>query len=97
VILLGHLRMNVEQAIDALLTVASVVFPDDIESKIDPDVNSKNLKQTLEDILQNRGVSLDTLMRDQGRPSTRCKCMPHLMEDSLHSCTYQRPLRRSIF
>jgi len=90
--------MNVEEAIYALLTVASVVFSDDTESKIDPEVNSKNLKQVLENVLQNRGVPLDTLMRNKGRPSSDCKVYAASQNGVFHSLMHLSAfLHRRIF
>jgi hypothetical protein len=72
-IMLGHLRMNVEQAIDALLTIAYAVFPGDSEPVADLEVNSKNLREAVEGMLQTTGIPLDTKMNDQRHPSTKCK------------------------
>lgn len=71
--MLGHLRMNVEQAIDALLTIASSTFPEEANGEVDPVKNTQNLKEAIENMLQTMEVPLDTKMNDQRRLADRCK------------------------
>lgn len=74
-LMLGHLRMTVDQTIDALLSVASAVFPQDTVTyaKTDVEVNSTKLKSAIEDILAARNVPIETkINEDSGSPST-CK------------------------
>jgi hypothetical protein len=70
--MLGHLRMNVNEAIDALLEVALSVFPEGSQQTSDPETNSRNLKMSIERLLQARGLPPDTKMVDRSRPSMRC-------------------------
>jgi hypothetical protein len=72
-IMLGHLRMNVDQAIDALITVATAVFSDNSEDVADPENNSMKLKEAIEDMLQTRGIPVGAKMYERGGPQTRCK------------------------
>jgi hypothetical protein len=72
-LILGHLRMNVSEAIDALLDVASAIFPEDSQQTADLELNTSNLKEAIEGLLQRRAVALDTKMNDPNRQSTRCK------------------------
>jgi len=72
-VMLGHLRMNVNQAIDSLLDVASAVFTKDSLEGSNPEVNSKKLKEAIEDMLQARGIPLSTRMNDPNRLETQCK------------------------
>ncbi|KIM24435.1 hypothetical protein M408DRAFT_47959, partial [Serendipita vermifera MAFF 305830] len=60
-IMLGLLRMNVNEAIDGLLDVTSCVFPDDSSDVIDREANTNNLRGAIEGILQTKIVSLCAL------------------------------------
>jgi hypothetical protein len=72
-IMLGHLRMNVEEATDALVTIADHVFPEGSGSHLNRDLNTIKLKEAVEEMLQGKGISLDTKMNDVRRPAGRCK------------------------
>jgi hypothetical protein len=72
-IMLGYLRMNVEEAINALLTVATAVFAEGSQATVDPDANSKNLKESIEGILQTRKIPIKTKMYERDRQQTGCK------------------------
>ena len=71
--MLGHLRMNVDEAIDALITVATAVFPEVSQDITDPAANSRNLKDAIEDMLQARNIPINTKMYERDRQQTRCK------------------------
>jgi hypothetical protein len=71
--MLGHLRMNVGQAIGALVSLASMLFPEVSDGAFDREENLAILKQVIEDTLQARGFAPDTKMNDTVRPATRCK------------------------
>ncbi|KIM21557.1 hypothetical protein M408DRAFT_102455, partial [Serendipita vermifera MAFF 305830] len=62
--MLGHLRMNVNQAIDTLFTVTAHLSFDDSNDGIDRENNSTILKEFLESMLQKRGISPETKMSD---------------------------------
>ena len=72
-LIIGHLRMNVDEAIDALLSVASAIFSSDTRGKPDLDTNTKHLKEAVEEILQARGIPLDTKMNDDRSQPVNCK------------------------
>ena len=72
-IMLGHLRMNVNQAIDALLTIASTIFPGEPKEQHGLKLNAQNLKEAVENMLLVAEVPLDTKMNDQRRPCGNCK------------------------
>jgi len=72
-IMLGHLRMNVDEAIDALITVATAVFPEGSQDATDPEANSRNLKDAIEDMLQARNIPVNTKMYERSWPQPRCK------------------------
>jgi hypothetical protein len=65
--------MSVDEAIDALVTVATAVFPRGSQEEVDPDFNSKNLKNAIEDMLQTREVPVNSKMYEPDRPQTSCK------------------------
>jgi hypothetical protein len=65
--------MNVDEAIDALITVATAIFPEDSQDTTDPEANSRNLKEAIENMLQARNIQLNTKMYERSRPQPRCK------------------------
>ncbi|KIM22352.1 hypothetical protein M408DRAFT_79164, partial [Serendipita vermifera MAFF 305830] len=71
--MLGHLRMNVNQAIDALFAITADLSFDDSENDIDRERNSTILRDSLETILQERGISPETKMNDPNASSKRSK------------------------
>jgi hypothetical protein len=71
--MLGHLRMNVDEAIDALITVATAVFGEDSQDIAAPEANSKHLKEAIEEIIQTREIRVNSKMYERDRPQTRCK------------------------
>ena len=71
--MLGCLRMNVDDAIDALINAAAAIFPEGSQEVIDPETNSRKLKEAIEDILQTRGVAVNTKMYERNSLQTGCK------------------------
>jgi hypothetical protein len=71
--MLGHLRMNVGQAIGALVSLASMLFPEVSDRPFDREENLVILKQVIEDTLQARGFASDMKMNNTAQPATRCK------------------------
>jgi hypothetical protein len=51
-IMLGHLRVNMDEAIDTLITVATTVFGDESQNAAAPEANSTHLNQTIEEMLR---------------------------------------------
>jgi uncharacterized membrane protein len=72
-ILLGHLRMNVEGAIDALQEVALALFSDRLHPSSDQDTRTKQLSASVKSILQTRGLPPDQKMQDTSEKSVGCK------------------------
>jgi hypothetical protein len=72
-ILLGHLWMNVDEAIDALLNVALAVFPDSPHPELDQGMRTRRLSESVEAILQTRGIPFDRKMQDTDDESVGCK------------------------
>jgi len=65
--------MNVDEAIDALLSVASIVF----EPVADPKTNTRNLTEAIESLLHSKGLPIDKVMHDR-LESPLCKvCVSH--------------------
>jgi hypothetical protein len=71
--MLGCLRMSVDDAIDALVAVATAVFSQGSQEVADPEFNSRNLKDAIEGILRTREVPVTSKMYERDRPQTRCK------------------------
>ncbi|KIM22236.1 hypothetical protein M408DRAFT_292223 [Serendipita vermifera MAFF 305830] len=67
--------MHVEEAIGALLTVASSVFPPDEDHQSSPEENQRKLIQCLNKILRERGFSVDTKLYDKASPPVKCKVL----------------------
>src|SRR5450432_2699829 len=71
--------MNVSQAIGALVSLASMLFPEASNGPFDREENSAILKQVVEGTLQATGFALDVKMNDGVRPATRCKVYVYLL------------------
>ncbi|KIM22350.1 hypothetical protein M408DRAFT_49170, partial [Serendipita vermifera MAFF 305830] len=71
--MLGHLRMNVNQVIDALFALIALLSFDDSEDNINRERNSTILREFLESMIQKRGISPETKMNDTNGPSYRSK------------------------
>ncbi|KIM22799.1 hypothetical protein M408DRAFT_78481, partial [Serendipita vermifera MAFF 305830] len=69
--MLGHLRMNVNQAIDALLALTALLSFDDSVESIDRESNSTILKKFLKSTLQARGIAPKTKMNDTNSSTKR--------------------------
>jgi uncharacterized membrane protein len=72
-IFLGHLRMNVDQTIEAPQDVALAIFPDRLNQGSDPDTRTRLLSASVKSILQSRGIPPDRKMQDTGEESAGCK------------------------
>ena len=82
-LILGHLRMNVNQAIGALVSLASLLFPEASNGSFDQEENSAVLKQVIEDTLHARGFAIDRKMNEGADPMTQCKVYVYLF-DQVH-------------
>jgi hypothetical protein len=71
--MLGHLRMNVDDAINMLITVATTIFPEGSQETPDPEVDSRKLKEAIEDVLQTRGLPVNAKMCERNSPQAECK------------------------
>jgi hypothetical protein len=67
-VMLGHLTMNADEAIDALITVATTIFPEGSQDVPELEANSKNLKDAIEEMLQTKGISVNAKMHERDRP-----------------------------
>ena len=86
-IMLGHLRMNVDEAIVALITVATAVFGEDSHNATSPELeaNSEHLKEAIEEMLQTREIPVNCKMYERDRPQTRCKVYAY-SSSTFYSC-----------
>ena len=69
--------MNINQAIDAVVAVASVVFPEGSQETINESENSQNLKAVVEGMLRARSIPLDAKMYEPSRPESKCRVLVH--------------------
>jgi hypothetical protein len=69
--------MNINQAIDAVVAVASVVFPESSKEAINQSENSQNLKAVVEGMLRARDIPLDAKMYEPSHPPSKCKVLVH--------------------
>jgi hypothetical protein len=72
-ICLGHLRMNVDEAIEALQDVALAVFSDNNQPNLDPETRMTQLGESVTSMLQARGIPPDRKMQDKGEEFVGCK------------------------
>ena len=72
-ICLGYLRMNVDEAIEAIENVALAVFPDKNQPQPDPETRMTQLEESLKSILQTRRIPPDRKMQDIGKDFVGCK------------------------
>ncbi|KIM22344.1 hypothetical protein M408DRAFT_291301, partial [Serendipita vermifera MAFF 305830] len=70
---LGHLRMNVDQAIDTIFAVTALLSFDNSKDGVDRESNSTILREYLENMLQKRGISPETKMNDINASFKRSK------------------------
>jgi hypothetical protein len=75
--------MNADEAIEALLDVALAIFPGDTPT-FDAEARTKQLRASVESLLQNRRVPLDRKMQEKGDDPAGCKVYV------LFSCTSTR-------
>ena len=79
-LMLGRLRMNVNDAIDALINVATAIFPEGSQDVANPEANSKKLREAIEDMLQTRRLGVKTKMYERNSPQIGCKVYVHPYE-----------------
>ena len=65
--------MDVEEAIDALITVATAVFGVDSQDATDPEANSKRLKEAIEEMILSKEVSVNAKMHERDNLQKGCK------------------------
>jgi hypothetical protein len=65
--------MNVSQAIAALVSLASMIFPETSNESLDREDSSSILKQVVESTLHARNIALETKMKDTLPLATKCK------------------------
>jgi hypothetical protein len=87
-LMLGRLRMNVNDAIEVLINVAAAIFPEGSQEVVNPEANSRKLREAIEDMLQTRGLGVKTKMYERNSPQIGCKVFVHPYEISY---TYNSP------
>ncbi|KIM22389.1 hypothetical protein M408DRAFT_43504, partial [Serendipita vermifera MAFF 305830] len=71
-LLLGHLRMNVDQSIDTLLNIATAIPSAFSDDQATLEENAKSLQKTVKEAIKECGIALDVKMEDK-RLSSKCK------------------------
>jgi hypothetical protein len=71
--MLGYLRMTVDEAINALLTITHVVFVSALDVEATPESNMKKIKAAIENMLRTRNIQPDTKMYDKSVQPVKCK------------------------
>jgi hypothetical protein len=94
--MLGHLRMNVDEAIDALINVATAVVTGESQYAADPEANLQHLKEAIEEMLQTREIHVNYKMYERERPQKRCKVYVILHHLFLWLNSYQNSLCGNI-
>ena len=72
-IFLGYLRMNVDETIDAFRDVALDIFPDSSHPDLDVEARTRQLSESVKNILQTRGIPPDWRMQATSKDSVGCK------------------------
>jgi hypothetical protein len=65
--------MPVSQAIEELITLGTVLFPDDQEVMPSFEENSRRLKEAIEDMLERHNYPIDIKLKDSRLSGSQCK------------------------
>ncbi|KIM20670.1 hypothetical protein M408DRAFT_47217, partial [Serendipita vermifera MAFF 305830] len=71
-LLLGHLRMDVDQATDTLLSIATTIPSAVSDDQVALEANTNSLRNTVNEAIEECGIALDVKMEDE-RLSSKCK------------------------
>ncbi|PVG04255.1 FabD/lysophospholipase-like protein [Serendipita vermifera] len=72
-LLLGRLRMHVDEAMDELAAIGNAVFPNGLDEIASPEFNTSRLRNAIEDLLRRRNLPIDMRLNDRNDPNMRCK------------------------
>jgi hypothetical protein len=72
-LLLGRLRMSVDDAVKALARIGAAVFPHEANEIATPDVNMTTLREAIEAMLQDHGHTVDIKLNDEILRDPKCK------------------------
>ena len=72
-LMLGHIRMTIEQAIDALLAITSAVFPYGLDTSLNPERNMQALQAAIESMLKSQKIPINTKLYSKHHPINKCK------------------------
>ena len=75
--------MNVDEAIENVINVATAVFPHKIIGEVDLEGNLVKLKEAVEQVLEKRKLPRDLRLDDDQFPFTRCKV--YVVHNSLYT------------
>lgn len=71
--MLGHLRMNIATATDALMEIANAIHPNAAAGNSTPQQNTHRLRNAIESMLDHLAIPRDVTMVDARLPPGRCK------------------------
>ena len=69
----GHLQMTPEEAIEELSTIAQAVFPNEPTELTTSTTKMSNLRRTVENMLERRGIPTDVKLYDKQLARAKCK------------------------
>jgi hypothetical protein len=72
-LLLGPLRMPVSRAIEELVILGTMLFPDGQSTILSLEENSNKLKEAIEAMLQRNNYPIDLKLKDRRLPASQCK------------------------
>jgi hypothetical protein len=87
-LMLGHLRMTVDEAINALLSIVGVVFDSDLDAEASSESNMKMIRAAIEDMLRTRNIQTDTMMHDKRLQPVKCKVCVSFQCDIFSQLTF---------
>ncbi|KIM21446.1 hypothetical protein M408DRAFT_333464 [Serendipita vermifera MAFF 305830] len=72
-LLLGHLRLDMDKAIEALLNIATTIPSTSSEDQITLEENTKSLFKVVSEVMEDCGIALDVKMHDKRVSPPKCK------------------------
>jgi hypothetical protein len=76
-VMLGLLRMSVNQAIEEAIVIAAAIFRSGSQGVVDQAENSHRLKQVIQGLILAEGPPLDVKMYEPSRPISNCRVLVH--------------------
>ncbi|KIM20749.1 hypothetical protein M408DRAFT_123984 [Serendipita vermifera MAFF 305830] len=72
-LLLGCLRLSIEDAMEELAAIGTAIFTQRVEDIVTPDSNLAKLREAVEDLLKRHKYPIDIKLKDQRFRNGRCK------------------------